>query len=81
MLKLSQPIKFNAYMSPICLPEQGQELATGSTLYTTGWGQTNGRIQNSFSTVLRQATISIQQSSRCGRISDTQICAGKMLIN
>ena len=80
MLKLSTPISFNAYMSPICLPDQAQEIPIGANLYTTGWGQTNGRIQNSFSNVLRQATISIQQSSRCGSISNNQICAGKMLI-
>lgn len=76
MLKLSTPITFNAYMSPVCLPDQ--EPQVGSTMYTTGWGQTNGKVVNSLSNTLRQTAITVQQSSKCGSISNNQICAGKL---
>ena len=76
MLKLSTPLVYNAYISPVCLPIQGLNLGIlGSTLYVTGWGQISGYGQTS--DVLRQAPLTVQQLSKCNAYSDNQICAGK----
>lgn len=37
LIKLKQPILFNAHVSPICLPDV--DFAVGTTCYVTGWGR------------------------------------------
>jgi len=38
LLKLAKPIKFNKYIQPICLPEQGKEFKIGQKFVAVGWG-------------------------------------------
>ncbi|CAK8684129.1 unnamed protein product [Clavelina lepadiformis] len=40
VLKLSSPIKFSKYIRPACLPDQGENVASGSTAVVSGWGAT-----------------------------------------
>lgn len=78
MLKLASPITYNTYISPVCLPPQGFNLATLDTpLFVTGWGQISGR--GPTSDVLRQASITVNPLSKCGATSNNQICAGKLV--
>ena len=39
----SPPVTFNHYVSPACVPEQGQKFPAGSDVYAIGWGNTQGK--------------------------------------
>lgn len=84
LLKLSSPVEFSKTISPICLPNQGENLGiVGSAPYVIGWGLTADPRENNPqpSDVLRQVNIAIQPGSYClpkYNISDNQICAGRI---
>ncbi|KAK3568296.1 hypothetical protein QTP86_003143 [Hemibagrus guttatus] len=40
LLKLSQPLTFNGYIEPICLPNFGEEFEDGKICWISGWGAT-----------------------------------------
>jgi hypothetical protein len=74
LLKMKDPVTFNKQISPLCLPKQGQNLATTDRIgMVTGWGRTSG--SGSTSNVLRQATIPVVN---CPFNAANMICAGQM---
>ena len=42
LIKLTEPIQFNSYASPICLPRQDELIPAGMKCWTTGWGVLHG---------------------------------------
>uniref|UniRef100_A0A3B3HAX1 Peptidase S1 domain-containing protein n=1 Tax=Oryzias latipes TaxID=8090 RepID=A0A3B3HAX1_ORYLA len=38
LLKLTSPVTFNDYISPVCLAEQGSNFPGGTTVWVTGFG-------------------------------------------
>lgn len=74
MIKLSEPVQFNAYIAPICLPAQGEEVApVGSGVIVTGWGDTKG---TGSSLKLNQVGLYVKDAAFCGeRASPYKICA------
>ena len=72
---MSSPVTYTNEISPICLPTQGNNLATiGKIAMVTGWGRTKGFGSD---LVLMQTTITVDQISSCSATSDNMICAGQ----
>ena len=44
LIKLAEPVQFNEAVSPVCLPEPGEEFGEGMMCYTSGWGRTSCEI-------------------------------------
>ena len=42
ILHFSPAVTFNRYVSPACVPTQGQQFPAGSDVYALGWGNTQG---------------------------------------
>ena len=40
ILKLSRPVLYEAHISPICLPQKGEDLKEGTGVMVSGWGAT-----------------------------------------
>ncbi len=38
LIKLDRDIEYTPEISPVCLPDAGEELPAGTECYTTGWG-------------------------------------------
>ena len=43
ILYFDPPVVFNQYVSPVCLPDQGQEFPAGIDAYAIGWGNIQGK--------------------------------------
>ncbi|XP_026711390.1 vitamin K-dependent protein C-like isoform X3 [Athene cunicularia] len=86
MLHLAEPVIYNKYALPICLPTRDlaeQELTrTGKQMVVTGWGSTTDVKQN-FSTLLSYIQIPMVPRNECAQamrsaISDNMLCAGSL---
>uniref|UniRef100_A0A8C0J073 Vitamin K-dependent protein C n=1 Tax=Chelonoidis abingdonii TaxID=106734 RepID=A0A8C0J073_CHEAB len=84
MLHLAQPMIFNKFVLPVCLPTKQlaeQELtANGKQMVVTGWGSKSGDSSN-YSAVLRYIEIPMVPQSECAQamrhdISENMLCAG-----
>ncbi|NXC41799.1 PROC protein, partial [Penelope pileata] len=84
MLHLAEPVVYNKYALPICLPSR--ELAereltrSGRQMVVTGWGSTSDEKRN-YSALLSFIEIPIVPRDECARamthaISDNMLCAG-----
>lgn len=50
LLKLSAPVNFTDYVSPVCLASAGSTFFTGTSSWVTGWGVTsNGKLADCIS--------------------------------
>ncbi|XP_053089833.1 transmembrane protease serine 3 [Pangasianodon hypophthalmus] len=81
LLKLSQPLTFNGYIEPICLPNFGEEFEDGKICWISGWGATEDGGEASVS--LHSARVPLISTKACsqpevyqGYISPGMICAG-----
>ncbi|XP_071819905.1 uncharacterized protein [Apostichopus japonicus] len=85
LLKLAEPVKFDYYVRPVCLPDGNDfdEVGRYTNCYATGWGRTSqfGNV----STDLRQANLPLVNRSICyeqlinngyNTITENMICAG-----
>uniref|UniRef100_K7F5T2 Vitamin K-dependent protein C n=1 Tax=Pelodiscus sinensis TaxID=13735 RepID=K7F5T2_PELSI len=86
MLHLSQPIVFNKFVLPICLPNKKlaeQELtANGRPMVVTGWGSQSDVSMN-YSAVLSYIEIPLVPWSDCAQamrhaVSENMLCAGNL---
>ncbi|NXE10538.1 PROC protein, partial [Lophotis ruficrista] len=84
MLHLAEPVVYNKYMLPICLPTRDlaeQELTrNGKQMVVTGWGSTSD-VNNNYSTFLSYIQIPVVPRNVCAQamrfaISDNMLCAG-----
>jgi len=79
LFKLAKPIKFNKYVSPICLPTT--EVKPGTNCYVTGWGQTE---REGLAHVLKQGKLPVVTNKECWihnnhrhhPVYDGMLCAG-----
>ena len=39
LVKLATPVKYNALIKPVCLPQQDDNERNGESCYVTGWGR------------------------------------------
>lgn len=45
LLQLTEPLEFNHYVRPVCLPEKNKEVQPSRVCITTGWGIHNEGMQ------------------------------------
>ncbi len=75
LVKLSQPVAFTNEIKPICLPNQGNNIAVlGKPGIVTGWGRTKGFGSDQ---VLMQTNIAVDNNDNCGTLTNNMICAGQ----
>ena len=55
LLKLAQPVAFNSFIAPACLPTSAQDVEYYKECYITGWGNLGNT--NKKPTVLQQAMV------------------------
>ncbi|KAG7229457.1 hypothetical protein INR49_012856 [Caranx melampygus] len=81
VLALTQPLTFNEYIQPICLPVYGQRLIDGQMGTVTGWG--NVEYYGHLADVLQEANVPIISDAVCNapdyydnQITTSMFCAG-----
>ncbi|XP_008436768.1 transmembrane protease serine 3 isoform X1 [Poecilia reticulata] len=81
LMRLQEPLVFDGFVEPICLPNYGEEFTEGRMCWISGWGTTKENGESSV--VLRSATIPLISTKTCnqadvykGLISPWMICAG-----
>lgn len=81
IIKLSRPVKFGKFVSPVCLPDN--DVPVGTECYITGWGKT--RHPGSMTHILQQAKLPVADSKVCHDlnrntipipITKAMVCAG-----
>jgi len=81
LLKLENPVKFNKYVSPACLPKK--DVPAGTTCFITGWGKI--RHPGSMTRFLQQGILPVVSNKVCYEknkhripipITDAMICGG-----
>ncbi|CAN7939572.1 unnamed protein product, partial [Ixodes hexagonus] len=77
IIKLKRKVNTTRTIQPVCLPDHGEQLATGTKLYVTGWGAVGVRW---LASGLKQAMVSAISHRDCRRIRPHIIpqvfCAG-----
>ncbi|XP_034042193.1 transmembrane protease serine 3 [Thalassophryne amazonica] len=81
LMKLKEPLIFNGFVQPICLPNFGEEFEEGTMCWISGWGATEDGGETSL--VLHSATVPLLSTKTCnqagvyhGFITSWMICAG-----
>uniref|UniRef100_A0A8C1Y5L9 Transmembrane serine protease 3a n=1 Tax=Cyprinus carpio TaxID=7962 RepID=A0A8C1Y5L9_CYPCA len=81
LMKLVEPLSFNGFVEPICLPNFGEEFEDGKMCWISGWGATDDGGEGSVS--LHSARVPLISTKACsqpevyqGYISPGMICAG-----
>lgn len=81
LIKLRNPIQFNDYVQPVCLPEN--DVTIGTKCYITGWGKTFH--PGDMTSILQQTDLSIVSKDTCYRfnrksipitVTNGMLCAG-----
>ncbi|XP_068581893.1 transmembrane protease serine 9-like [Cebidichthys violaceus] len=82
LLKLSSPVTFTNYISPVCLAAPGSSFHNGIDSWVTGWGNIGSGVALPFPQTLMEVEVPIVGNRQCncdhgvGRITDNMICAG-----
>uniref|UniRef100_A0A673FYH4 Peptidase S1 domain-containing protein n=1 Tax=Sinocyclocheilus rhinocerous TaxID=307959 RepID=A0A673FYH4_9TELE len=85
LMKLVQPLNFNGFVEPICLPNFGEVFEDGKMCWISGWGATDDGEQHIHSSdvSLHSASVPLISTKACsqpevyqGYISPGMICAG-----
>ncbi|XP_070790531.1 transmembrane protease serine 12-like [Pituophis catenifer annectens] len=81
LFKLQNPITFNDYIQPICLPPSPLFLGNGTLCYITGWGSAHEKGEKKY--ILQEAKVDIIPQSICNRydwyggaVTTNMFCAG-----
>jgi len=81
LVKLESPVAYNAFIKPVCLPDQDQDETIKDSCYVTGWGRTQEGGQQA--KVLQEAKLPIVSRKTCSdafgipsTITENMICAG-----
>ncbi|XP_076137764.1 uncharacterized protein LOC143121270 isoform X3 [Alosa pseudoharengus] len=86
LLRLSAPVTFTNFISPVCLAASGSEFLNGVHSWVTGWGDaTDGEPLPSPGT-LKEVEVAVIENTQCQSlyeavsftITDNMICAGEL---
>jgi len=84
LLRLSSPVEYGEYISPVCLPQPGIDVQVGKTCFITGWGRLR-EDANDQPNILQEAVVPIISGSQCNQwyqrdgvhiYDNVQMCAG-----
>ncbi|KAK7123139.1 hypothetical protein R3I94_020054 [Phoxinus phoxinus] len=87
LLRLSEPVNFTSYISPICLAANDSVFHNGTTCWSTGWGRTGFVGDQPNSGTLQEVKVNVVGNKECNcrfqdvtfldiTITPTMICAG-----
>uniref|UniRef100_A0A3P9MLX0 Peptidase S1 domain-containing protein n=1 Tax=Oryzias latipes TaxID=8090 RepID=A0A3P9MLX0_ORYLA len=78
LLKLTSPVTFNNYISPVCLAAQGSNFPGGTTAWVTGFGTLSSG--GSTSSTLQEVSVPIVSNTQCrdsySSLTSNMMCAG-----
>ena len=76
LLKLSSPVTFNDYVTPVCLAASQAKFLNGTDSWVTGWGDisSGGKLKRSRTVALNQSRGVIWGTRRCLKENDIQCC-------
>ena len=57
ILHFTPSVTFNRYVSPVCVPEQGQQFAAGTDVYAIGWRNTQGKYDHNATLLYHNVTL------------------------
>ncbi|XP_067285319.1 testisin-like [Pseudorasbora parva] len=64
LLRLSEPVNFTSYISPICLAAYDSVFHTGTTCWSTGWGSTGFEVGTDSGT-LQEVQVNVLGNKEC----------------
>uniref|UniRef100_A0A3Q2QTF9 Peptidase S1 domain-containing protein n=1 Tax=Fundulus heteroclitus TaxID=8078 RepID=A0A3Q2QTF9_FUNHE len=82
LLKLSKPVSFTSYISPVCLAASKSIFSSGVNTWITGWGTIGSGVPLPSPQNLMEVEVPIVENSQCNSsyggniITDNMICAG-----
>uniref|UniRef100_A0A668UST4 Peptidase S1 domain-containing protein n=1 Tax=Oreochromis aureus TaxID=47969 RepID=A0A668UST4_OREAU len=82
LLRLSSPVTFTSYISPVCLAASDSTFYSGVNSWVTGWGNTGEGVSLPFPQNLMEVEVPVVGNRQCncdngvGTITDNMICAG-----
>lgn len=84
LLRLSQPVKYNSFIKPICLPTNPQLRSAdfvGNSLEVAGWGRTETAGQSNVKLKAQVGGVALEPCNKVYEkysvtLQDTQLCAG-----
>uniref|UniRef100_A0A3B5Q9X1 Transmembrane protease serine 9-like n=1 Tax=Xiphophorus maculatus TaxID=8083 RepID=A0A3B5Q9X1_XIPMA len=82
LLKLSLPVTFTSYISPVCLAASGSIFSSGVNSWITGWGNIGSGVSLPSPQNLMEVEVPVVGNSQCkssygdSAITDNMICAG-----
>ncbi|XP_039897566.1 transmembrane protease serine 9-like isoform X1 [Simochromis diagramma] len=82
LLRLSSPVTFNNYISPVCLAASDSIFYSGVNSWVTGWGNIGSGVSLPSPQNLMEVQVPVVGNRQCncnygvGRITDNMICAG-----
>ncbi|KAI1283699.1 Transmembrane protease serine 2 [Halotydeus destructor] len=84
LLKLDQPVDFDEFLRPVCLPKDGLKLSPGTRCTVVGWGKSIHAEDADYLNVAHEVEVPLVHHSVCSRwyslqdvpIGDTMLCAG-----
>uniref|UniRef100_A0A3Q2SPP9 Peptidase S1 domain-containing protein n=1 Tax=Fundulus heteroclitus TaxID=8078 RepID=A0A3Q2SPP9_FUNHE len=79
LVKLSEPVSFTSYISPVCLAASDSTISTGVNTWITGWGDTENGDPLPSPKNLMEAEVEVVENSQCSffwfSITDNMMCA------
>uniref|UniRef100_A0A3B4G388 Zgc:100868 n=1 Tax=Pundamilia nyererei TaxID=303518 RepID=A0A3B4G388_9CICH len=82
LLRLSSPVTFNNYISPVCLAASDSSFYSGVNSWVTGWGNIGEGVSLPSPQNLMEVEVPVVGNRKCncnygvGSITDNMICAG-----
>ncbi|XP_036004645.1 transmembrane protease serine 9 isoform X1 [Fundulus heteroclitus] len=82
LLKLSKPVSFTSYISPVCLAASDSTFSSGVNTWITGWGTIGSGVPLPSPQNLMEVEVPVVGNSQCASsygessITDNMICAG-----
>ncbi|KAJ8318949.1 hypothetical protein KUTeg_004040 [Tegillarca granosa] len=87
LIELAEPVYFNDYTRPVCLPKEGYTTPVGTRCYAAGWGK-NSEIATEYQRAMKQVNLDIRDQESCRealktserptpyKLTDRMMCAG-----
>ncbi|KAL2101902.1 hypothetical protein ACEWY4_003663 [Coilia grayii] len=82
LLKLGAPVRYTAFIKPVCLAASGSLFPTGTKSWVTGWGYVKEKVPLPSPQTLQEVEVLVVGNKQCscsygdGSITDNMICAG-----
>ncbi|KAJ1125720.1 hypothetical protein NDU88_004143 [Pleurodeles waltl] len=76
LFQLTEPVVFNEYIQPICLPLANHKFRFGSLCWSTGWGYINGESSLPYPRTLQKVEMELIKWNKCNCIFNLHNISG-----